>query len=589
MVRERIAPSVPSSRERFDGFAAGVWVLSLGLSCAFVLRGAVTVGDKVVFSLFDDAMISMRFAENLARGWGLVFNPGEPPVEGYTNFLWTVVMAGVHKLPLAREMRALGVSFIGVAVLQANALVSLRLAERAFPALDGKALRRSTLVAVALYYPLAFWTLRGFEVGLIALCVSLVLWLALRIEQRESWLAVAGLMATASAMVLCRVDAALPCGVAFVYLVFGQGDRRRARIAAVLLGLTVGATLAAHTWWRWRYYGQLLPNTYYLKVEHIPALDRLVRGAFMMMVVAVRHLAPWLLLGVLLARLAFRAKASRPVVLLAAVFLVQALYSVWVGGDVWERLGFTNRFLATVASPLLVLGAASVVWLARATREELDALRPVGIRVAVSGAVALAVVAVATLMTPRRLPMPFDALAQGRWILFGGLLLLAVLLAALARPIAAAAVGLAGRLGGQAALRPAVVLFVIQAPSWGFWLVDNFEMYEWDEGAVRSAFVVQSATKEGETIAVTAAGAIPYFSERRTIDLLGKSDPVIAHQKPRMSKFVPGHNKWDLAYSIGKLRPDVIVNLPSEVTPEERRYVEGLGYRPDAYGLLRRR
>jgi hypothetical protein len=104
---------------------------------------------------------------------------------------------------------------------------------------------------------------------------------------------------------------------------------------------------------------------------------------------------------------------------------------------------------------------------------------------------------------------------------------------------------------------------------------------------VRTAFRVREVTGEHETIAVTAAGAIPYFSERRTVDLLGKMDPVIAHQPPRTSKFVPGHDKWDLRRSLGELRPDVVIRLPSEVTNEERAYVSGLGYQPDADGFLR--
>ncbi len=38
----------------------------------------------------DDAFISFRYAQNLASGYGLVFNQGEF-VEGYTNFLWVVL------------------------------------------------------------------------------------------------------------------------------------------------------------------------------------------------------------------------------------------------------------------------------------------------------------------------------------------------------------------------------------------------------------------------------------------------------------------------------------------------------------------
>ena len=43
----------------------------------------------------DDAYISFRYAENLALGRGLVWNEGER-VEGYTNFLWTVILAIPH-------------------------------------------------------------------------------------------------------------------------------------------------------------------------------------------------------------------------------------------------------------------------------------------------------------------------------------------------------------------------------------------------------------------------------------------------------------------------------------------------------------
>src|SRR5262245_32333076 len=45
----------------------------------------------------DDAFISFRYARNLATGNGLVYNVGER-VEGYTNFLWTVLLASLRHL-----------------------------------------------------------------------------------------------------------------------------------------------------------------------------------------------------------------------------------------------------------------------------------------------------------------------------------------------------------------------------------------------------------------------------------------------------------------------------------------------------------
>ena len=45
----------------------------------------------------DDAYISFRYAHNLVTGNGLVFNRGEY-VEGFTNFLWVLVVAPFEAL-----------------------------------------------------------------------------------------------------------------------------------------------------------------------------------------------------------------------------------------------------------------------------------------------------------------------------------------------------------------------------------------------------------------------------------------------------------------------------------------------------------
>jgi hypothetical protein len=48
------------------------------------LRGAITVNGQRYTVLGDDAMISLRYAYNLANANGLAWNPGER-VEGMTN------------------------------------------------------------------------------------------------------------------------------------------------------------------------------------------------------------------------------------------------------------------------------------------------------------------------------------------------------------------------------------------------------------------------------------------------------------------------------------------------------------------------
>lgn len=65
----------------------------------------------------DDAFISFRYAKHLAEGYGLVWNIGEYSVEGYTNFLWVVIMAFIHliKLDPALSAKIIGIfSLIGI-------------------------------------------------------------------------------------------------------------------------------------------------------------------------------------------------------------------------------------------------------------------------------------------------------------------------------------------------------------------------------------------------------------------------------------------------------------------------------------------
>ena len=45
-------------------------------------------------------MISMNYAKHLAGGYGMVWNIGEAPVQGFTNMGWMLWMALLHHYPL---------------------------------------------------------------------------------------------------------------------------------------------------------------------------------------------------------------------------------------------------------------------------------------------------------------------------------------------------------------------------------------------------------------------------------------------------------------------------------------------------------
>src|SRR3990172_11426286 len=68
----------------------------------YIQASSFFIEGKPFYALFDDAMISMRYAWNLAHGNGLVWNPGER-VEGFTNPLWVGFMALFHFFPIPAE------------------------------------------------------------------------------------------------------------------------------------------------------------------------------------------------------------------------------------------------------------------------------------------------------------------------------------------------------------------------------------------------------------------------------------------------------------------------------------------------------
>src|SRR5215471_19274553 len=88
--------SRPASSQCMGSKTRGLLLIVLaaiyvGWAVRFIAQSAVDTSGGRYFCLFDDAMVSLRYAWNLAHGNGLVWNPGER-VEGTTNFLFTIYM-----------------------------------------------------------------------------------------------------------------------------------------------------------------------------------------------------------------------------------------------------------------------------------------------------------------------------------------------------------------------------------------------------------------------------------------------------------------------------------------------------------------
>ena len=88
--------------------AAAIFYLAFIFGTSFVIKG------ERYFTLVDDAMISMRYAQHLAQGHGLTWNIGEAPVEGFTNLGWTLYMGFLHLFPIPASKISLAVMLTSV-------------------------------------------------------------------------------------------------------------------------------------------------------------------------------------------------------------------------------------------------------------------------------------------------------------------------------------------------------------------------------------------------------------------------------------------------------------------------------------------
>lgn len=294
---------------------------------------------RAIHYVGDDGMITLRFVRNLLEGKGLVFNEGER-VEGYTNFLWVVLLAAIGRIvhaPLDVEARALG---LGCAVT--TQLVLTRLSwnvsgNRGLLSFLAPALVASSTAYVA-------WAEAMLEGPLFSLAVvTAVAAYAAYLDHRCSLGWTMGALSLAS---LTRPEGLL----LFLVTVAFESARRRYADDAWRPGWLKPFAIFAlgvvpHLAWRAWYYGALVPNTFHAKVGF--TLDTLVRGFQYVRQFSVSGPGPLLVLPL---ALVLRRPIDVRLAFAASICVAYLGYVVIIGGD---GLMF-SRFI-TYVLPLLCL------------------------------------------------------------------------------------------------------------------------------------------------------------------------------------------------------------------------------------------
>lgn len=335
-----------------------LWLPIGVIYCWFVIRFYrvfIYATDKgTIWGLADDIYISAAFGRNLFSGHGPLWYPGAPRVEGVTNPLWTVVLGAMHLLPGMTEEN------LGLFVISLNALLLFVVAWAAWRVVLGSlpagahVAPESTLLWLCFLVStpaLSYWASEGFETALIGALALTSLGIAMRDHPRAP-LWVGGLLGLA---LWTRMDAALYFAGTLIVLVTASRNRLRDLFK---VGAISGAMLAVLVLGRWLYFGETVPNTYYLKATGWPLSNRIALG--LERNVATLPTAVIACVALALPAVRRRLRGSFPLVAGCVVtFSASVLYSVNNGGDAWTpRFGY-DRYTA-VGGMFLATGLAVV-------------------------------------------------------------------------------------------------------------------------------------------------------------------------------------------------------------------------------------
>jgi hypothetical protein len=317
-----------------------IWIAALFATAAI----AVCLSRAMSLAwLSDDSFISFRYARNLIQGHGLVYNVGEY-VEGYTNLLWTLLMAGGMILGVSPEVTAhvAGVVF-WLLLVSSLALWSWRRA-------DQQRFIPLAAVLVLVMGDYQTWATGALETSMFAFLSVAGILLACRVDAGKYQMLLAGTLLAAA--VGTRPDGVIFAAVGVAASWFLNTDvsirKRLARSFFLALPLMVGA--AALVTFKLRYYGDLFPTAFYSKSASDPYYGQ---GLFYVGLYLAKNwfILPLVLLLAFLSRKKLTAVLKSTNLVFLAAFFGFVAYVAHSGGDFM----FARRLLPAMPFLFLVL------------------------------------------------------------------------------------------------------------------------------------------------------------------------------------------------------------------------------------------
>ena len=314
----------------------------LAAATALFLAGHLSVP----LTPMEDASMLLRYSQNLARGHGIVWNVGEHPVEGATDFLYMVLIGVISRLThVGVKAVAAGLLFVSQVVSVVVMYVGLRRLYRA-PVLVAAGFAATLGLGLGYHF-----VNTGFSApfyGLFALltwCVGTVCVLDGVTWRRAIWFAGLGFVTG-----LIRPEGVILAGLMLCSTLYGV--RARGLPLAVSFGVIFAVCGGIYFAWRLHYFGLPFPVPFYTKYSgelHLANLKLSSRAMMEMLL----PLLPLVGLGL----------RSRSAMRQLAIWLITVVpfTSVWVLISL-ENNHFSRFQYVMVPMSLFSLGGLVAVW-----------------------------------------------------------------------------------------------------------------------------------------------------------------------------------------------------------------------------------
>ena len=338
------------------------------IALALVLL-ALHVARTFDFTLvpYEDAAILMRYADHLAHGHGIVWNIGEQPVDGATDFLLMFSLAMIGKLGVSIDTATYALGFVSHALTVVLVYVGVRCVNGA-PRWMAFLSALFLAVGAGVRYVEAYFGTPYF--GLFS--AAAWLFVASAYRNGESTRTAFGFAISSLLLGLTRPEGVFLAVFMLLALVLVRGlaaCRKMIVHFAVLFGVLGSAYFA----WHWTHFGYPLPNTYYIKGSGTVHWGHLAGGVRHLLVLSL-PLVPVLVYAVV-AELASTRRVSRDQVFLFVPLILFTVLGVLHAGlmDYLHRFQYVLLPIVLIGWPVLLMRVIDL-WRGE-DRGELDGTR----------------------------------------------------------------------------------------------------------------------------------------------------------------------------------------------------------------------